>query len=240
MICNNCKRSGHSAIDCPLKSAGNQNRGGRQDGEHPARFGGAAKYEPLTPSTDELFDRAIDVGQNYDNLLDLPVQRSDTTAASTSIGDIKPIQLFAEAKLDERVYINVKHSGYEAPTPIQRYAIPLVLAERDIMACAQTGSGKTAAYLVPMVSMLLTDCPPASGPHGGDAPCPLALIFAPTRELVKQIWWETLKFADGTRIKSMATYGGTNLQSEVEQLQNGPEIVVATPGRLIHLVREGH
>lgn len=55
-----------------------------------------------------------------------------------------------------------------------------------------------AAYLVPIVSMLLTDCPPASGPQDGGAPAPLALIFAPTRELVKQIWWETLKFSDGS------------------------------------------
>jgi ATP-dependent RNA helicase RhlE len=133
---------------------------------------------------------------------------------------------FEHFSLDERLVSRTISAGYTNPTPIQNQAIPLVLKGRDVMGLAQTGTGKTAAFILPILQRLL------KGPRRRVR----ALIVAPTRELAEQIYQASLDFGKKTKIKSVAVYGGVSKVSQVSQLRRGVEIVVACPGRLLDLV----
>lgn len=122
---------------------------------------------------------------------------------------------------------------YQKPTPIQKHALPLQQAGRDLMCCAQTGSGKTAAFLIHIVSRLAAETDPAWKGEDAGAIAPRALILAPTRELVIQIYGETLKFINRSTIKAVQIYGGAQVKPQLLALTYGCDIVVATPGRLI-------
>jgi probable ATP-dependent RNA helicase DDX4 len=114
---------------------------------------------------------------------------------------------------------NIEKSGYKKPTPIQKYAIPCVLAKRDLMGCAQTGSGKTAAFLLPIIHSLLED---GAEPNMGASPqTPQAVIVAPTRELAIQIKDEARKFATNSIIRPVVAYGGTSSGFQLQQLFKG-------------------
>ena len=120
----------------------------------------------------------------------------------------------------------VAHEGYTVPTPVQEQAIPLVLAGRDLMAGAQTGTGKTAAFVLPMLQRLHADR------RDGQRRI-RALILAPTRELALQVEESVRTYGKERPIKSVAIYGGVGFDPQVRALRAGPEIVVATPGRLL-------
>ena len=127
----------------------------------------------------------------------------------------------------------VSAQGYTDPTPVQRQAIPLVLAGRDLMAGAQTGTGKTAAFVLPILQRLAeTDRNAAGRPHSR------SLILAPTRELAIQVE-ESVRVYGGGRRRSTAIYGGVGFPGQVAALRRGAEIVVATPGRLLDHARQG-
>ncbi|MCH8309874.1 MAG: DEAD/DEAH box helicase [Chloroflexi bacterium] len=136
---------------------------------------------------------------------------------------------FEELNLNKRVLDAVTALGYTTPTPIQEQAIPVALEGRDLMGLAQTGTGKTAAFVLPILERLLT------GPLGPVR----ALIIAPTRELAQQIHEATVDMAKYTKIRSVAIYGGVNKNPQVKALRRGAEIVVACPGRLLDHVRDG-
>ncbi len=122
----------------------------------------------------------------------------------------------------------VYHHGYEAPTPIQKEAIPAILTGRDVIATAQTGSGKTAAFLLPILQRLPKE---ALGRTR-------ALVLSPTRELAAQTDVALRGFAKGTRIRGHAVYGGVGMAGQEHALREGVEVVVATPGRLLdHMSR---
>ena len=128
----------------------------------------------------------------------------------------------------------VSAQGYTDPTPVQRQAIPLVLAGRDLLAGAQTGTGKTAAFVLPMLQRLA-----ATAPHGGGGrPRIRALVLAPTRELAIQVE-ESVRVYGGGRRRSTAIFGGVGFGGQVAALRRGAEIVVATPGRLLDHARQG-
>lgn len=144
-----------------------------------------------------------------------------------------PIKTFAEFKLSEQLSWNLNRCGYDRPTPIQKYAVPIVVGGRDLMACAQTGSGKTCAFSVPCIESLLRSGPPASqNSRGRPVPQPCALVLAPTRELAMQIHEEILKFAYKTGVNSKIIYGGADIRDQLRELGKGTDILVATPGRL--------
>ena len=124
----------------------------------------------------------------------------------------------------------VARQGYTDPTPVQREAIPLVLAGRDVMAGAQTGTGKTAAFVLPMLQRLAAR--PASDRHIR------ALVLVPTRELAIQVEQSVRIYSGGTA-RSAAIYGGVGFGGQVGALRRGAEIVVATPGRLLDHARQG-
>jgi ATP-dependent RNA helicase RhlE len=123
----------------------------------------------------------------------------------------------------------VAAEGYVTPTPIQEQAIPKVLAGRDVMGLAQTGTGKTAAFSLPILQRLL------EGPRG----VVRALIIAPTRELAEQIHEAIGTLGRKTRIRSLTVYGGVNINPQIQKLKHGVEIVVACPGRLLDHLSQG-
>src|SRR5216117_873309 len=128
----------------------------------------------------------------------------------------------------------VREAGYTEPTPIQSKAIPAVLRGRDVIGIAQTGTGKTAAFVLPILQRLST--------HGSKMGRRglRALIVAPTRELVVQIEENVRKYARHLRIRIATVYGGVGEQPQIAALRAGTEIVIATPGRLIDLMGQGH
>ncbi|WP_300514576.1 DEAD/DEAH box helicase [Aliiroseovarius sp.] len=137
---------------------------------------------------------------------------------------------FADLGLDPSLLKSVAEAGYETPTPIQVRAIPPVLEGRDVMGLAQTGTGKTAAFGLPLIHQLLT--------HPGKpvAKSIKALVLAPTRELVNQIAENLHLYVQGTRMKVMTVVGGTSINRQIRGLERGVDILVATPGRLIDLM----
>jgi ATP-dependent RNA helicase RhlE len=130
---------------------------------------------------------------------------------------------FEQFSFDPRIRAGIKAAGYTTPTPIQQQAIPRVLQGRDILATAQTGTGKTAAFVLPILERL------TKGPSGQVR----ALILAPTRELAEQIHQAIVDLGQRTRVRSVAVYGGVSKNGQVEALRRGAEIVVACPGRLL-------
>ncbi|TYG78833.1 hypothetical protein ES288_D02G092500v1 [Gossypium darwinii] len=136
---------------------------------------------------------------------------------------------FESLNLSPNVYRGIKRKGYRVPTPIQRKTMPLILAGNDVVAMARTGSGKTAAFLVPMLEKLKQHVP-----QGGVR----ALILSPTRDLALQ----TLKFAKElgkfTDLRISLLVGGDSMESQFEELAQNPDIIIATPGRLMHHLAE--
>jgi ATP-dependent RNA helicase DeaD len=141
--------------------------------------------------------------------------------------DTLPTPGFADFGLAEAVLRGVDAAGFTTPSPIQVEAIPLVLAGRDLVAQAQTGTGKTAAFGLPAISML--------DPKGGAD----VLIVAPTRELANQISDELFRLGKFANVQTVAIYGGQSYDRQLERLARGARIVVATPGRLIDLLESG-
>jgi ATP-dependent RNA helicase RhlE len=137
---------------------------------------------------------------------------------------------FKQFQLDPRLMQGITKSGYEKATPIQEAAIPAALRGRDIIGTAQTGTGKTAAFVLPILNKLLT----------GQRNVTRALIVTPTRELAEQIHDVIKVLSAGTKLKSATIYGGVGAAPQIQALRNGAEILVACPGRLLDLIAQGH
>ncbi|RKP58961.1 DEAD/DEAH box helicase [Pararobbsia silviterrae] len=141
---------------------------------------------------------------------------------------------FAELGLADEIVRAVRELGYETPTPIQRQAIPAVLAGGDLLAGAQTGTGKTAGFTLPILHRLSTRPLQRSG-----KPVIRALILTPTRELAAQVEESVRNYAKYLNLKSMMMFGGVGINPQIDQLRRGVDIVVATPGRLLdHLAQK--
>jgi ATP-dependent RNA helicase RhlE len=136
---------------------------------------------------------------------------------------------FEQFHLNKQLYSAVADLGYEQPTPIQEKSIPIVLAGHDLIAVAQTGTGKTAAYLLPLLMRIKF----AQGKH------PRVLILAPTRELAIQIGKNAVELSKYTDLRTTVLHGGTGTKLQKEQLEKGTDIIVATPGRFNDLYLEG-
>ena len=139
---------------------------------------------------------------------------------------------FNELGLNAKLIQNIAAKGYDTPSPIQAKAIPLVLSGRDLMAAAQTGTGKTAAFTLPALHML------KGGPRPGpkDVSC---LILTPTRELAAQIADNIRTYGAGIKLHSQMVCGGVNIRPQIRHLARGNDILVATPGRLLDLLGQG-
>ena len=143
--------------------------------------------------------------------------------------------LFKELPLIEPILRALEDEGYETPTPIQRQAIPVLLQQRDLLGCAQTGTGKTAAFTVPILQLM--DANPPAG-HGQR---PIrTLILTPTRELAIQIGESIRAYGKYLKLRSLVIFGGVSQVPQVQALHQGVDILVATPGRLLDLMQQGH
>lgn len=142
----------------------------------------------------------------------------------------RPLAAFADLGLSDEVLEAVEDLGYDSPTPVQAKAIPEVLAGHDLLAAAQTGTGKTAAFLLPTLSRL---------PHGSLHEGPAMLVVTPTRELANQIADVCSAIEVRTRHRSVTVVGGVGYEPQKAALRRGCDVLVATPGRLIDLIDQG-
>ncbi|XP_004349702.2 ATP dependent RNA helicase [Capsaspora owczarzaki ATCC 30864] len=186
----------------------------------------------------ELFG-TVNQGINFDNYDDIPVEATGNDAP-------EPIATFRDASLADAIHSNVELASYHKPTPVQKHAIPIIHSRRDLMACAQTGSGKTAAFLLPILSNLWKQGPAVppprpSGPGGyrRQKTHIEALVLAPTRELAVQIYEEARKFSYRSGIRACVVYGGTDIGQQLRDIERGCQLLVATPGRLMDLLERG-
>ncbi|XP_018417392.1 PREDICTED: probable ATP-dependent RNA helicase DDX23 [Nanorana parkeri] len=145
-----------------------------------------------------------------------------------------PIRSWIDSILPPHILEVIDKCGYKEPTPIQRQAIPIGLQNRDIIGVAETGSGKTAAFLIPLL-VWITTLPKIDRIEESDQG-PYAIILAPTRELAQQIEEETIKFGKPLGIRTVAVIGGISREDQGFRLRMGCEIVIATPGRLIDVL----
>lgn len=187
--------------------------------------------EPRNYAFEErYFGKKALCGLNFDDYDKIPVDL---------VGESKPspIKNFQSAKLNSLLSFIIRLIGYTKLTPIQKYAIPILQRKRDMMGCAQTGSGKTACYLLPILSHMFNTGPKLSY----SVPChPSALILFPTRELAKQIYNEAEKFTYRAWVKPAVVYGGVSINNQIAEIESGCDLLVATPGRLIDLIKRGH
>lgn len=215
-----------------------------------SRFGGYGDYQPRyqMDRTDrhshyenrstwgkEIFDGKdnTSAGINFDlyDTIDVTHENFD---------GFVPVDSFEGAGLCPSLLRNVQYCGFKKPTPIQKYTLPVIMQNRDVMACAQTGSGKTAAFLLPIINNLLAIPQEEVGFHSRSKCYPKALILSPTRELAQQIHKDCVKFLYQTGLGSACIFGGSKVQKQIEFLQrNRVDILIATAGRLWDMYERG-
>ncbi|PAA86053.1 hypothetical protein BOX15_Mlig015879g1, partial [Macrostomum lignano] len=211
IACFNCGESGHFAAECP-------------NTQRTSRDGPSAAHIPETSELDEIYNQTVHAGINFDNYEKIDVEVSGVDRPGY-------LQSFDEIGLSPVLMDNIsKKFKYTKLTPVQRYAIPIVLKGRDLMACAQTGSGKTAAFILPMAKLITEIGDISTG--GGYTTYPVALVLVPTRELCNQTFEFGLGFLAGTGVRIQRIYGGPKTDYLRNELANGCHILVATPGRL--------
>ncbi|XP_060626183.1 ATP-dependent RNA helicase DDX3X isoform X9 [Anolis sagrei] len=197
--------------------------------------------KPLPPSErveQELFAGG-NTGINFEKYDDIPVEATGNNCPPH-------IESFSDVDMGEIIMGNIELTRYTRPTPVQKYAIPIIKDKRDLMACAQTGSGKTAAFLLPVLSQIYTDGPgdalramKENGRYGRRKQYPISLVLAPTRELAVQIYEEARKFAYRSKVRPCVVYGGADIGQQIRDLERGCHLLVATPGRLVDMMERG-
>lgn len=176
------------------------------------------------------------MGIAFDKYDDIPVEMSGENCPDA-------IKDFQTCGLHETLVSNITKCGFQIPTPVQKFSIPIVSLRRDLMACAQTGSGKTAAFLFPVIQNLLTQ-PSVAQPEQRSYTrrsqhYPRALILSPTRELSQQIYAQARKFLYCTGMRAVCVYGGSAISDQFKDLECGVHVLVATPGRLYDMIERG-
>ncbi|GAX80541.1 hypothetical protein CEUSTIGMA_g7979.t1 [Chlamydomonas eustigma] len=189
-----------------------------------------AKQDQEKTEIDAIYG-SENTGIDFTTYDDIPVE--------TSGKDVPPpVATFEELNLPPAMLENIRRCKYTKPTPVQRYSVPIGMSGRDLMACAQTGSGKTAAFCFPIIASMLKANYEPVGRNARKA-TPHALILAPTRELTSQIYDEARKFTFNTGIRAVVIYGGAPVVNQLRELEKGCDILVATPGRLSDLIERG-
>ncbi|KAI1391158.1 DEAD-domain-containing protein [Hypoxylon trugodes] len=245
---NNNRQFDRNAYGNPAAGGGNNSGGGggyaRGSGDGQWRDGKHIPGPPNPRMERELFGTPDDpskqhTGINFEKYDDIPVEASGHDVP-------EPVLTFSNPPLDDHLIRNIELAHYKVPTPVQKYSIPIVMGGRDLMACAQTGSGKTGGFLFPILSQafLTGPSPVPVGQQGGGygrqrKAYPTSLILAPTRELVSQIYDEARKFAYRSWVRPCVVYGGADIGSQLRQIERGCDLLVATPGRLVDLIERG-
>nr|KAF6366070.1 DEAD-box helicase 4 [Pipistrellus kuhlii] len=223
-------RGGYKGLNEEVVTGSGKNswKSGTEGAESDDIQGPKVTYVPPAPPEDEdaIFAH-YQTGINFD--------KYDSILVEVSGHDVPPaILTFEEANLCQTLNNNIAKAGYTKLTPVQKYSIPIILAGRDMMACAQTGSGKTAAFLLPILAHMMRDGITAS--RFRELQEPECIIVAPTRELINQIYLEARKFSFGTCVRAVVIYGGTQFGHSVRQIIQGCNVLCATPGRLMDVI----
>jgi len=175
-------------------------------------------------------------GIDFEKYATVDIQRTGRNADNIPVIESFD-QCFHMFELPKWLDNNVKLMKYSVPTPCQKYAMPAGLVGRDVMCCAQTGSGKTAAFLLPLVAAMDTSMAVENSKETYSGPArPISLIMGPTRELVSQIFLEARKFTFRSPFKAVSIYGGVEAKPQLSQLSRGVDLIAATPGRLIDFI----
>ena len=217
----------------PLQNFNNNNQNRNMNSRGPANFRNR-NYRYSTPKynqptiTDEQIEQMFEANTVSEDA-DMSVYE-DAQVTVTSNYTIQPINGFPRSGIENLILYNVASHGYKLPTSVQKFAIPYILNGRDVIVTAQTGSGKTAAFMLPVLTMILNK------PRSYD---PYVVSLVPTRELAIQIFKETQIFCGQCPIKTVLVYGGENIRYQLNQLRRGCDILIATPGRLIDILNQG-
>ncbi|KAF4452406.1 hypothetical protein F53441_4752 [Fusarium austroafricanum] len=233
------------AIDYTAMAAGNE---GQEWGCNARTYTWQDDYGEIGPKLPEfelqLFgdpaSRHDRKGLDFSRIGSIEVQQEGPTK-------IDPIHSFKDAGIHPAMLENIELCGYDVPTPIQKFTIPSILQGHDVIGIAQTGSGKTAAYLIPILSKLMGKAKklaafrpnPATFREGQDEVTaePLVLIVVPTRELAVQIFNEARKFCYRTMLRPSVVYGGVPTREQIFQLNKGCDVLIGTPGRLVDFIQ---
>ncbi|XP_078738664.1 ATP-dependent RNA helicase DDX3X isoform X1 [Lampetra fluviatilis] len=198
-----------------------------------------SRQQPRNERIEQELFAGSNTGINFEKYDDIPVEATGHDCPNH-------IDTFEEVEMGEIIMGNIALTRYTRPTPVQKYAIPIIIGKRDLMACAQTGSGKTAAFLVPILSQIYLEGPGEAllaakdiARFGRRKQYPLALVLAPTRELASQIHEESRKFAYRSRVRPCVVYGGADIGQQIRELERGCHLLVATPGRLVDMMERG-
>ena len=163
--------------------------------------------------------------ENSDNIEMSIYEEAEVTVHSDE--KIDPITQFPGCGIRNEILMSVAELGFKYPTSVQKFAIPYVLAGHDVIVTSQTGSGKTAAYMLPIISQVL---------NRQRSWTPSIVVLVPTRELALQIEKETNKFVKESNLRTVCVYGGSSIHTQINQLRSSCNILIATPGRLIDLL----
>ncbi|KAM6945584.1 putative ATP-dependent RNA helicase an3 isoform 2-T2 [Aplochiton taeniatus] len=202
-----------------------------------------AKPTPPNERLEQELFAGGNTGINFEKYDDIPVEATGQNCPHH-------IESFQDIPMGEIIMCNIGLSRYTRPTPVQKYAIPIVKSKRDLMACAQTGSGKTAAFLLPVLSQIFSEGPgealvaskasgQENGKYGRRKQFPISLVLAPTRELALQIYEEARKVAYRSKVRPCVVYGGADIGQQIRDLERGCHLLVATPGRLVDMMERG-
>ncbi|OHS97037.1 Type III restriction enzyme, res subunit family protein [Tritrichomonas foetus] len=238
---NNQPRQPQNAVYAPQQTNNNYNNQDRQPHFAPQA------YQPPNNRRNNLnrnISRSYSVPGQLNSVADSVVeerfaQNEDTSDMSVYDGadvvvhsnqEIEPITQFPGCGIRNEILLSVANIGFKSPTSVQKYAIPYILAHHDVLVTSQTGSGKTAAYMLPVISQIINQQRTRD---------PMVVALVPTRELALQIQTETNKFTNGTGLKTVCVFGGAPMNDQLRQLKWSCDILIATPGRLIDIMTRG-
>ncbi|GLC43085.1 hypothetical protein PLESTB_000864700 [Pleodorina starrii] len=187
---------------------------------------GSMVYAPFAK---DFYEEATEIGKMTD--AEVAANRRELEIRVSGFDVVRPVRSFGQCGFDSELLATIKRAGFEKPTPIQAQALPVALSGRDVLGIAKTGSGKTASFVLPMLVHIM-DQPELAKGEG-----PIGLLLAPTRELAEQIHKETRRFAKPYGLRVAAAFGGLSKYEQFKALKGGSEVAVATPGRMIDLIR---
>lgn len=219
------------------RRASNSGGGGSYGRSNVARRNERGFHGDMKPDTrleQRLFDNSDrqSTGINFENYDKIPIEVSGDDVPD-------PIEEYSVDSIGDDLFRNTQLCGYSKPTPVQKYSVPIGTAGRDLMACAQTGSGKTAGFLFPVIMSMIKTGGQEPPDNSRRRTYPEALVLAPTRELAQQIYDEGRRFTYCTGIAPVVVYGGADVREQLRQIERGCDLLVATPGRLVDLIERG-
>jgi len=176
---------------------------------------------------------SVEVGINFDNYDEVEVEITGKNAP-------EGLENWQNCDFSPVIRFNLTKCGFKKPTPIQKWSVPCVRNFRNLMACAQTGSGKTAAFLVPTIDNLLRREDRRTQAIYREPFLPRCLVFAPTRELAQQIHEQARKFLYCTGMRACCAFGGQKAYIQLSNFKHGMDVLIATPGRLNDMVNRGN